>query len=72
MKLLVDRAYDQCSQILKRDQDKLEKVVEFLMQYETMSGKQFEDCMAGNDIGEAEENTMFQFVAKPENTQPEF
>ena len=71
VKLLVDRAYDQCCQILKRDHDKLEKVVDFLMEHETMSGKQFEDCMAGNDIGEAEENTMFQFVVNPENPQPE-
>ena len=71
VKLLIDRAYDQCSQILKRDEEKLRAVVDFLMEHETMSGKQFENCMAGIDIGDAEENAMFQFVDRPEDTQPE-
>ena len=72
VKLLIDKAYDQCSQILKRDEEKLRKVVDFLMEHETMSGKQFENCMAGNEIGAAEENSMFQFVDQPEDkNQPE-
>ena len=71
VKLLIDKAYDQCSQILKRDQEKLQKVVDFLMEHETMSGKQFENCMAGNEIGAAEENAMFQFVDQPVDPKPE-
>ena len=66
VKLLIDKAYEQCSQILKRDEEKLHKVVDFLMEHETMSGKQFKDCMTGNEIGVAEENSMFQFVDQPE------
>ena len=71
VKLLIDKAYDLCSQILKRDQEKLQKVVDFLMEHETMSGKQFENCMAGNEIGAAEENAMFQFVDQPVDPKPE-
>ena len=71
VKLLIDKAYEHCSQILKKDEEKLRKVVDFLMEHETMSGKQFEDCMAGNEIGAAEENSMFQFVDQPEETIPE-
>ena len=71
VKALIDKAYDHCSQILKRDEDKLKKVVDFLMEHETMSGKQFENCMAGIAIGEAEENAMFQFVDQTDGEYPE-
>ena len=71
VKQLIDKAYDHCCQILKQDQEKLQKVVDFLMAHETMSGKQFEDCMAGKEIGAAEENAMFQFVDKPDDMIPE-
>ena len=70
VKALIDKAYDHCSQILKRDEEKLKQVVDFLMEHETMSGKQFENCMAGNAIGEAEENSMFQFVDQSDKDYP--
>ncbi|MBO5952986.1 MAG: ATP-dependent zinc metalloprotease FtsH [Oscillospiraceae bacterium] len=58
VKDLVDQAYDQCAKILKRDEEKLKQVVAFLMQYETMSGKQFADCMEGKPIKEDNSDTI--------------
>ena len=54
VKTLIDKAYAHCEQILRKDEDKLHAVVEFLMANETMTGAQFAACMAGQQI---EENT---------------
>ena len=59
VKALIDRAYDQCQQILKRDADKMKQVVEFLLKHETMTGKQFGQCMEGQPISEDAEATVF-------------
>ena len=59
VKILIDQAYAQCEQILRRDADKLHQVVDFLLEHETMSGKQFADCMAGREIEEAGKTTLF-------------
>ncbi len=50
---LIDRAYQHCADILKKDGEKLRQVVDFLMKNETMTGAQFANCMAGRPIGEA-------------------
>ncbi|MBR4888758.1 MAG: ATP-dependent zinc metalloprotease FtsH, partial [Clostridia bacterium] len=62
VKNLIDQAYDQCGKILTENREKLQKVVDFLMEYETMSGKQFDDCMQDRPIGQAGENAMFENV----------
>ena len=59
VKLLMDKAYADCSKILKKDANKLKIVVEHLMQYETMTGAQFADCMEGRAIGEASATSLF-------------
>ena len=59
VKALIDKAYDHCSQILTRDAEKINRVVEFLLEHETMTGEQFADCMAGKEIGEAQQTTVF-------------
>lgn len=59
VKNLIDRAYAQCEQILKRDADKLQTIVDFLLENETMTAKQFADCMAGNPITADEGGTLF-------------
>ena len=66
VKALMDRAYKQCAEILTRDADKMKKIVEFLLQHETMTGQQFADCMAGKEIGEAQETTLFDSVQTEE------
>ncbi len=59
VKVLIDKAYDRCRTILSENSQKLETVVQFLLENETMTGNQFKDCMEGRAIGEAEENPMF-------------
>ncbi len=59
VKALIDRAYDQCSQILTRDADKMKQVVEFLLEHETMTGQQFADCMEGKEILQSGDTTLF-------------
>ena len=66
VKALMDKAYDHCREILTRDADKMKKVVEFLLENETMTGKQFADCMAGKEISEAEKSTLFDFAKTEE------
>ena len=50
MKNVIDRAYAQCKEILQKDEQKLRKVVDFLMEHETMSGAQFAQCMKDEEI----------------------
>ena len=59
VKLLIDKAYRHCEQILTDDKEKLMQVVDFLMERETMSGTQFADCMEGREIGEASNTSLF-------------
>ncbi len=59
VKLLIDKAYQHCAEILKKDEAKLNAVVEYLLQHETMSGEQFKACMEGELIGEASETALF-------------
>ena len=59
VKLLIDRAYHQCEEILKGNETKLKQVVDFLMQNETMTGEQFANCMAGKEIAEASATALF-------------
>ena len=59
VKLLMDKAYQHCAEILTRDQEKLQKVVDFLLAHETMSGSQFEQCMQGQQITEGSSGSLF-------------
>ena len=59
VKLLIDKAYAQCAQILKENEDKVMAVVDHLLAHETMTGKQFANCMEGKRIGEAEVVSLF-------------
>ena len=54
----MDKAYDHCKTILKRDEEKLRQVVAFLMEKETMTGQQFADCMEGEEIKDDDSKTI--------------
>ena len=69
VKALMDKAYAHCSEILTRDAEKMQKIVDFLMEHETMTGSQFADCMAGKEIGEAQETTLFDSVKAEEDSE---
>ena len=58
VKAIIDKAYDQCKQILQRDADKLNLIVDFLMENETMSGLQFAQCMEGKEIAELTDTAL--------------
>ena len=59
VKALIDKAYAHCKDILTRDEEKLNRVVEFLLEHETMTGAQFVQCMKGEEIGEASATALF-------------
>ena len=74
VRLLIDQAYRHCEEILTRDREKLEKVVEFLLNHETMSGSQFAQCMRGEEITESSKTNLFeafQASEKPEDSTEE-
>ena len=66
VKAIIDKAYDHCAQILKKDSEKLNNVVEFLLEYETMTGEQFAQCMAGEEIRPATQTSMFDSFTEAE------
>ena len=66
VKVLIDKAYRQCEEILKADGEKLNEVVAFLLEHETMSGRQFEACMEGREIAAEDDMTIFDTVESEE------
>ena len=58
VKVIIDKAYEQCHQILQRDTDKFNRVVDFLLEHETMSGTQFAQCMNGEEIEESSDTSL--------------
>ena len=73
VRALIDKAYDHCKQILTDNSDKLHKVVDFLLEKETMTGEQFEAIMQGRKVGDASSTSMFDGFEdgkeKPETTE---
>ena len=67
VKLLVDKAYDHCAQLLKRDEGKLRQVVDFLLKHEAMTGAQFEACMKGEPIPDVTGDTILFEGAEQKN-----
>jgi cell division protease FtsH len=59
VKLLIDKAYEHCKQLLSDNAEKLHEVVDYLLANESMTGEQFAACMEGREIGEASETSMF-------------
>ncbi len=68
---LIEQAYRHCSEILTRDREKLQQVVEFLLANETMSGKQFVQCMKGEEISETSAANLFEDFAQHNNEEIE-
>ena len=59
VKILIDKAYKHCMDILKQDETKLMAVVDYLMEHETMTGEQFAACMEGKEIAESSTTALF-------------
>ena len=65
VKALIDKAYDHCRQILSDNSDKLNRIVEFLLEKESMTGEQFEAIMKGEEAGESSATAMFDGFEEP-------
>ena len=59
VKALIDRAYDHCHKLLRENSEKLQAVVDFLLEKESMTGEQFEAIMEGREVGETSSTAMF-------------
>ena len=59
VKALIDKAYDHCRQILSDNAEKLNAVVDYLLEHESMTGAQFDACMKGKTVEEASETALF-------------
>ena len=66
VKNLIDMAYDHCKQILTQDAQKLQAVVDFLLENESMTGAQFADCMEGKTIRTDTDATLFDSFKEEE------
>lgn len=71
VKNLIDRAYDQCHNILKENSEQLNAVVKYLLENETMTGAQFEDLMEGRSIGEASATALMDGFEEPKEENSE-
>ena len=72
VKALIDKAYDHCKQILSDNAEKLNAVVEYLLDKESMTGEQFEAIMECREVGETSATAMFDgFEEAPEKEDPE-
>ena len=61
VKVLMDQAYAQCKQLLTQQEEAFNRVVEFLLKNETMSGSQFAACMEGKPVEESDSSaSMFE------------
>ncbi|MBR5125868.1 MAG: ATP-dependent zinc metalloprotease FtsH [Oscillospiraceae bacterium] len=71
VKILIDKAYDHCRQILSDNADKLHELVEFLLTNESVSGEQFEALMEGRSIEDCSQTSLFDGFAEREETPSE-
>ena len=58
VKTLIDRAYDQCRDILKKDSDKLQALADYLLANESITGQQFANLLEGKPLGEASTTSL--------------
>ena len=66
VKTLIDRAYDQCRDILKKDSDKLQQLADYLLANESITGEQFKNLMEGKELGEASATSLTDGFEEPE------
>jgi cell division protease FtsH len=68
---LIDQAYEKCQSILREHDDKLEAVARYLLAHDTMTRSQFSACMKGEEIPEAESESIFDRFAELEKQEQE-
>ena len=65
VKLLIDKAYAHCKQILSDNADKLQELTEYLLANESISGEQFAALMEGRAIEEISQTSLFDGFEEP-------
>ena len=68
VRILIDKAYAHCKQLLEENSEKLHEVVEFLLAHESMTGEQFAACMEGKEVAESSTTSLFDGF-EAENTE---
>ncbi len=58
VKALIDKAYAHCRQLLSDNNEQVQRVVQFLLEKESMTGEQFAACMEGKEIEEASATSL--------------
>ena len=58
VKLLIDKAYDHCKQLLVDHSEAFQRVVDFLLENESMTGKQFAACMEGKTVEDSSDTVL--------------
>ena len=59
VKILIDKAYAHCKQILSDDREKMLALCDYLLEHESMTGEQFAAFMEDKDLSEASATSMF-------------
>ena len=70
VKILIDKAYAHCKQLLSDNDQKLKDLVDYLLEHESISGEQFEALMEGRELSEMSQTSLFDgFEEAAEETQ---
>ena len=69
VKILIDKAYAHCKQLLSDNAGKLQELTEYLLTNESISGEQFEALMEGREIEAISQTSLFDGFAEPEQTE---
>ena len=69
VKSLIDRAYDHCRKLLTDHADKLQKLSDYLLANESISGEQFARMMEGKELGEATQTVLFDGFEEPKEQE---
>ena len=69
VKILIDKAYAHCKQLLSENAGKLQELTEYLLTNESISGEQFEALMEGREIEAISQTSLFDGFAEPEQTE---
>jgi cell division protease FtsH len=68
---IIDEAYGRCKDILTQHDDRLEQVARYLLEHDTMTRTQFNACMNGEQIPEAESESIFDRFTELEREEQE-
>ena len=58
VKILIDKAYEHCRQLLADNSDAFQRVVDYLLEHESMTGKQFAAVMEGKQAEESSDTML--------------